>query len=400
MFMIDYVKLQINSKIFVDNLRRNQLINIKNESDDNTGELEKQRAKYRNIQFLLYPDGKVIIEGSLHKYYNEGIHNFNDFGFSELQEVIKDLSQKFDLEPQTAFIHGFEFGVNILTDLNPSEVLKMIVFYGKNSVNKMTVSANNSDGIICKQTNHVLKIYNKGLQYKQPENILRVEEKILRMRKIEHLNFKTLHDLTIKHKIESLGKPLLEMFEMLIIHEPINQKELSKPDLKLYEQAGNPRYWESLSRSQRCKKRAKYEALIQTYSTTKVKETLKLKIAEKWDAMLKNGYEYTGLEKTLESYENTGSIEGIRNHLFDNTFVFKKYCLSCGRDITHQRVNSKFCSEKYFGKIAKSCRNKDSNPRNNPKNNFLTKLTTSKRRYNSLSIPLFSDHEILKINKG
>lgn len=41
----------------------------------------------------------------------------------------------------------------------------------------------------------------------------------------------------------------------------------------------------------------------------------------------------------------------------------RRYCKCCGRDITHQRKDSVFCSEKYFGKEAKKCRNKDSNRR-------------------------------------
>ena len=40
-------------------------------------------------------------------------------------------------------------------------------------------------------------------------------------------------------------------------------------------------------------------------------------------------------------------------------------CLTCGRDITDQRTGSVYCSELRYGKDAKRCRNKASNPRNN-----------------------------------
>jgi hypothetical protein len=47
----------------------------------------------------------------------------------------------------------------------------------------------------------------------------------------------------------------------------------------------------------------------------------------------------------------------------------RRYCQSCGNDITHQRGNSKFCSARYYGeKHAHQCRNRNSNPRNNPRN--------------------------------
>lgn len=45
----------------------------------------------------------------------------------------------------------------------------------------------------------------------------------------------------------------------------------------------------------------------------------------------------------------------------------KRYCLTCGRDITNQKTGSKFCSEKLYGREAKKCRNMDSNPRNHIK---------------------------------
>ena len=45
-----------------------------------------------------------------------------------------------------------------------------------------------------------------------------------------------------------------------------------------------------------------------------------------------------------------------------------KYCVSCGKDISHQKDNSKFCSSKYVGEeAAHRCRNADSNTRNNLK---------------------------------
>ena len=43
----------------------------------------------------------------------------------------------------------------------------------------------------------------------------------------------------------------------------------------------------------------------------------------------------------------------------------KRYCKTCGLDISQQDARSQFCSERLFGKDAKRCRNRDSNPRNN-----------------------------------
>lgn len=400
--MIDFVKIEINSRNIADALTNNQLLNFKNESDNETGELEKQRAKYQGLKFLIYPNtGKVVIEGSIHKYYNAGLHNHNDFSFAQIVSTITDISETFNFNPQVAYLHGLEFGVNIRLVQNPSTVLNMIVCYGNDGINKMNISDGRAEGIISNQTNHIVKIYNKSLQYQQPENILRVEDKIIRMRKIEHLSINTLHDLTDHNKVASLGNVLFQMFDLLIIHEPVRIDELSKPDLKLYEQAGNPRFWEGLNRFQRFKKRTRYESIIERYSIDRIKETIKLKVVEKWEELLKKGNECTGIEELPKSNENTGSIECKRYLLpienRTNRTTLKRTCLSCGNDISNQRKGSVFCSEKLFGKAAKKCRNKDSNPRHNPKNNFINKVNVSVFKY-QMQIPLFPNEEVLSFS--
>lgn len=231
--MIDFVKIEINSETVAEGLRKNPLLSFKNESDNETGELEKQRAKYKNLKFLIYSTNKTIIEGSIHKYHNAGLHNHNDFSFGQIVETIADISETFGFDAQQANLHGLEFGVNIRLGQNPSTVLNMIVCYGNDTVNKMIISDGGGHGITSKQSNYYVKIYNKSLQYNQDEHILRVEDKIIRMQQIKSLNINTLNDLTDRNKVASLGKVLFEMFDMLIIHEPVRLSELSKPDLKL-----------------------------------------------------------------------------------------------------------------------------------------------------------------------
>ena len=394
-FMIDFVKIEINSETVAEGLRKNPLLSFKNESDNETGELEKQRAKYKNLKFLIYPTGKTIIEGSIHKYHNAGEHNHNDFGFEQIVETIADISQKFGFDAKEASLHGLEFGVNIRLGRNPSTILNMIVCYGNNTINKMIISDGVGHGIMSKQSNYYVKIYNKSLQYGTDEHILRVEDKIIRMRQIANLGINTLHDLTDRNKVASLGNILFAMFDMLIIHEPVRLNELSKPELKLYEQAGNPRFWEGLNGSQRYKKKENYRAIIERYSTAQIKENIKQKVVEKWHELLKSGDNLTGIIETPKSDNFTGSIGGKHRYLpIENIVVPKRFCLSCGRDISEQKKGSKYCSEKLFGKGVKLCRNKESNPRHNPKNNFHKKVLESFNKYQVVAIPLFPNEQV------
>ena len=391
--MIDYVNLEINSKSVAEALRLNPELVFKTEVVNATGEETKQIAKYRGLEFFIYPNNKIVIEGSIHKYKNEGEHNFDDFSIYHLSESINEICEKFSFDPREAIIHGLEFGVNIITEIDPTNILKMIVCHGNKSVNTMTVKGAGK-GIVCERTNNRVKIYNKSLHYKQRENILRIEDKIIRMRYIKDLNIKCLHDLTKPNKLIQLGKILNEMFEKVIIHEPIKIESLTKPELKLYDNCGNPRFWTGLNRSQRHKKLIQYNRLIENKSLLNLKQTLSNQVAEKWQELLKSGDENTRIKHRQKGDENTRSILGnCSQKVNESNDLKERHCLTCGRDISKQKKGSKFCSEKLFGKEVKQCRNKVSNPINNRER----KIATSIWNYNRNSIPLFPLEVVFKI---
>jgi small multidrug resistance pump len=83
-------------------LESNYLLEFSNKVNVKTGELGVYlNAFYRGLEFKIYestethPNRRATIEGSLHKYWNNGAHNFNDFGINEIQEVIADIENKF-----------------------------------------------------------------------------------------------------------------------------------------------------------------------------------------------------------------------------------------------------------------------------------------------------------------
>jgi hypothetical protein len=387
--MIDYVKLEINSESFADRINNNKLLNYESEVSENTGEIKRRTAQYAGFKFLVYPNHKVIMEGSLHKYRNGGEHNFDDFTFVNLCETIEILSKTFQFSPQEAEIRGFEFGVNIVTRMNPTEFLKMIVCYGNSPINWMNISG--GKGINCKQTNDVVKIYNKSLQYKQTENILRIENKVIRMRKVQNLQISILQDLTNISNLELLGSLLLDMFDNLIIHEPINIECLSKSEAKLYNDSGNPRFWANLNRSQRYKKLSKYNLLIKEKGVFKVKETVRDLISSKWNELQNLGDKYTCITETAKGDKYTRSIECINPQNIESE---KRYCVTCGRDISIQKKGSRFCSEKLFGKEVKKCRNTVSNP----KHNLTHRIERSILNYELKTLPLFPSSQVYKVN--
>ena len=52
----------------------------------------------KNMKLELFPKGYVVLAGSLHKYYNDGKHNYNQFGRKEAEIALKRLIEVTGLE--------------------------------------------------------------------------------------------------------------------------------------------------------------------------------------------------------------------------------------------------------------------------------------------------------------
>jgi hypothetical protein len=93
-----------------------------------------QIAVGKRWQFEIRPsiNGKgyaLLLNGSLHKYCKDGLHNANDYPFSELVNTVKDFTARFAVIPAAAALHGLKIGVNIKLPFPPLRVFKQAVCY-------------------------------------------------------------------------------------------------------------------------------------------------------------------------------------------------------------------------------------------------------------------------------
>jgi hypothetical protein len=104
--------------------------------------------------------------------------------------------------------------------------------------------------------------------------------------------------------------------------------------------------------------------------------------------------ELTGIVKTDITeinplYIGLNPVNSIQGEKGSAGITPRRYCQTCGRDISDQKDGSKFCSAKIVGyENAHYCRNTASNPRNNDKN----KLERCKKQGISF---LFDPRELL-----
>lgn len=244
--MIDFIKLDISHDI--ENVTNNEGLAFYRRIAEATGEYKEYvSAEHKNILLKLKKGRYLELEGSIHKYFNDGQHNHNDFGISEISKSINDLSSNIRFDPSSARLRNIEFGVNITVPYNATDFLKhqLINFKGfpktKNGPYK-----GKGWMVEFEQTSYLIKFYDKGSHYDLCSNILRFEIRTRRMEYIKSTEIRTLSDLTDTTKIVRLIPILLNAFDKLLIYDKADESALSPEDLSIFLHGINADWWSQM----------------------------------------------------------------------------------------------------------------------------------------------------------
>ncbi|MFZ4799473.1 MAG: hypothetical protein ACOYMA_18380 [Bacteroidia bacterium] len=359
--------------------------------------LEIENFNYNGLRLNRNPDGGYCINGSLHKFSNDGLHNANDYFLSDFKNTLNRLFDDIGLNPDITNVNGFEFGVNIKLPMNPNNTLNRLILHKSNAG---AVQKNYKE---FGYKNYSFKIYNKSeltdIEPYQYENIMRVEVKVYRMEHVKKvLTYKRLSDLLDVAVWERLETLLIETVnECLIVDFSEKEKnKLSEKEKNKYLKYINRTYWIDLHNDlkkysrerERCNKFVKLHSKstlktdIINLISVKCKELRDEKttneIIKKWDKLT--------VFETEKKIQKCPKLTTRINEQFSPSDTYEndnvKCCKSCGKIIQNPRVNQSYCSAKVVGyNQAHKCRNSNSNPRNNAKKTI--------RRI--LSIPLMFD---------
>jgi hypothetical protein len=287
--MIDYVKIWTNELGLAEKLRRNPELDFFIEKNTKTDEEKdgKEKTDVKNLSIVINPSGRVQLSGSLHKFTNDGIHNYDDFTYERLVETIGKVSALLETAPDRLTIHNIEFGVNIRLDSEPKLFLDKILNYCYKLPETKPFS---SKGQLMQwdHQNYIVKVYNKKRQCRIDTNILRFEVKIMAMVHLAGVEIRTLADLLDKAKLRRLGVELYKTYQGLIIGEKLNTNQMSAPERKIYEEGMNPHFWRDLKdRKKRSYSRKRFENVIKKYGTG-LREKIGQIITEKVSELLKS----------------------------------------------------------------------------------------------------------------
>lgn len=215
--MIDFVKCIIQD-MSPDKIKDNPLLNFKTELCETTGVLGKSIAYHQGLKFVVYaptianPKGRITFEGSLHKYFNGGLHNFNDFGVCDVINVINDLKTKFGIYSNQCTIRQLELGVNINPPILSKSFVRGCFLHGTKRFGWQS-TRDEGEYIQADCSRISIKIYDKARHYRNkgykiPHEILRYEVKYKKMEALNRREIHTLSDL-INHGLSDLVKNLL-----------------------------------------------------------------------------------------------------------------------------------------------------------------------------------------------
>ncbi|MEZ4901846.1 MAG: hypothetical protein R2822_08840 [Spirosomataceae bacterium] len=226
----------------VEELKKNPLLDWKLQVHERTGVIESQSAEIAGLRFLI-KNKFVRVNGSLHKYANEGLHNHDDFGVDRVANVVEDLWERFGIS-QNSPLNNIEFGVNVCTPFPPKKFLERLICHkGKPFVEKFENEASYHQ---CEHEHFCIKIYDKGAMYHLPYNVLRFEIKATKMQffATKGILLKKLGDLGNDRNYHRLGAVLREYFDEILVDEPtIVADTLKESQRKILDVGRNPKTW-------------------------------------------------------------------------------------------------------------------------------------------------------------
>lgn len=346
--MVDFIKLNV-SGLSESELLKNPLLEWKQKINLNTGEMIYPiKGKYFNLDIKLNPTRKEI-SGSIHKLRNEiktsQNQNYDDFAYIDICEIIHHIQNVFRLDLKKTTIENLEIGLNIITNQFPEIILnKKIIVWKDKTPSRDNEYRGRGKYLEFEKSQLYFKIYDKAKQYDIPENILRIECKIIRNEFLKKYGINTLQDLLHKDSLRALQAFLFESFTSCIIVDDLSfQAFTESKELDIFTKGINPLYWKSF-KNRASKKRFKDSLfqILEKYSLNTIQKEIESKLKAKGNDLLKcnemNDFQIVEFQCSKN--------EMLRNepYIYSHNVTTKK-CMITGIDITHQKGESKFLSQ-------------------------------------------------------
>lgn len=277
------------------------------------GQLIVKISEHKSLQIRIgnYSSGGYFMnfQGSLHKYWNNGRQNYNNFNECNFKMALQLLNKELGLTPANLYIKALEVGVNIEPPLSPRKIINHCFIHRRKDFEQQ-ISNDKGKYHQVKHNKYILKIYDKGLQYKLKNEILRIEIKYTNWSEYRSNGINTLEDFISIDKTPFVEDLISKWNEVVFFDPTFNSYSTQH-------QYNNRLYWQQLQ----SKSRNTYSKHVKKLRTLGYKnaQDIQGKIATLINNCIING-------------------EGVTN-----TTLHKK-CLITNIDISRQRKDSRLLS--------------------------------------------------------
>ncbi|MFL0088547.1 hypothetical protein [Tenacibaculum maritimum] len=231
-----------------------------------TGEIYYiNKRKYLNLTFSFKIDSQeklqeLTVRGSVHKFYNGGLHNANTMSFNDFKTTLDKYVSLFGLDLTKCELLPFEYGTNLyLNEFSNYNIDNIILntYCVKRKMFNCNAGIDTSLISGTSKTEVRIKFYSKSAEYpKYCNNTLRIEDKLTKTRGVTSKGINYVSDLyDIKnHKI--LLEKHLENISNIVLYDYTMKIPKNSKYLTLSKKYRNPIFWKKLIRN--CKNGKEY----------------------------------------------------------------------------------------------------------------------------------------------
>ncbi len=345
--MVDLLKTQTFNPSVIEYFDLHPLLLYHSNTDklkhiDNEVLTTKKIKQFKGIYFCFY-NNRLDILFKPHYYFNDNLHNANDFKVVDCINVINEFKNTFTIDLKDLKVVNIEFGLNVISPIDIKDLILFLVYHEKNEFRTDTgLAFSKKSSSIDKfgKTNDykIIKAYAKGIQFPNYCNIdtFRFEIKSKQSKYINTLNVLYLNDLLNPEVYFGLIETIIKEFkEVLILDCSSKFDKLNPKEQKKINEFLNPLHWHKIlnqNRNSFSKNKKIYYNLIGKVENN-LKSQLEKIIFDKLE-LLKEGAISTPLQVCKKGAVSTI----IYNRICTNNQ--NSICKVTGLDISMQRDNS------------------------------------------------------------
>ena len=137
--MLDLLKFKITDEVQIHTIWNNQLLEYVGKSERlYIDEIkEKQTKRYKNLYFVKHQN-RLEVSGSVHYFYNDGLHNADDFYIEDCISAIIQIQNIFNIDLNKCQLINLEYGVNINPIINVTDLIQSLIYHEKRQFTRPT----------------------------------------------------------------------------------------------------------------------------------------------------------------------------------------------------------------------------------------------------------------------